>query len=131
MSHSSYRTLYTPLPAKSTTPAIVCDTTWMLKWPQFGRDLVDLLESIIYLPQQGDMHTLRQAIKNSSSCEEILQNPQWCDRIADIKTKIRATGLSNELPAQAPTSLPDNNDQTGGEDEPHDPEQDVQLNEKN
>ena len=43
--HDAYRTHYNPLSGK------VVDTAWILQWPQFGRDLLDFLESIIYREQ--------------------------------------------------------------------------------
>ena len=53
-----------------------CDTTWVLSWPRPFRDLIDFFESMVYLPTPGEEHLYRQAVRNNSTVEEIL-DPCW------------------------------------------------------
>ncbi len=88
-SHESYRRLYSPIATLSED--VIVDTTWIFKWPKFGRDLVDFLETAIYAHSGAEDHTLRMAVKNCNTPDEILTNRPWCDRIEDLRTKIRTT----------------------------------------
>lgn len=95
--HAAYRALYNPLVPSDAECVAIVDTTWFLKWPQCGKEVVDFLESTIYTPHPGDLHVLRQAVKNNATCDEILANESFANALASIRTKISATGTPDAV----------------------------------
>jgi hypothetical protein len=65
--HASYRKEYNPLDR----PANHVDTTWLLKWPKVGKDLLALIENIIYRTSPHEDYTLRQALRNGKTAQDI------------------------------------------------------------
>ena len=68
----------------------VPDTTWLFTWPKVCRDLLDFLEGLVYLPTSGEEYTFRQAIRNSTTPEEILMMKPWNDSIKMLNDGLRA-----------------------------------------
>ena len=114
--HASYRRLYNPIELESDAKA---DTTWLLKWPQFGRDIVDFLESSIFVPQTAEVHILRQAVRNNATNDEILANEPYATAVANIRTKVNATGTPEALGVAggAPPSQTGNTPTTNNQDQ--------------
>ena len=72
-SHATYRTSFNPLVSD-----VVLDTTWLFSLPKYGRDLLEFLEHILYVPNGSNDFTLRMAVKNNNTNEEVLTNRPWC-----------------------------------------------------
>lgn len=77
-SRSSYRCHYMPATG-------VAATTWLFKWPPFGRLLINFLESILYNPTGNEEFMLRQAVKNSNSPEEVISWKPWNTMIGNLR----------------------------------------------
>lgn len=85
-SHTSWRNKWHPIDDTVVQP----DTTWLFTWPKVCRDLMDFLEGAIYLPTSGEEYQYRQAVKNSTTCDELLAMKPWCDTIKTMQDGLRA-----------------------------------------
>ena len=90
-SYQSFRA-YSPLEGDS-----ICDTTWLFRWPKFGKDLLNFLENIIFNPTQHEEHVMRLIVKNSNTPQEALLNQPWLDTITDLQASIRAADVLMDL----------------------------------
>ena len=108
-SHESWRLMWHPMGDAD----VALDSTWLFSWPRFGKELLDFLESAIYLPTPLEEHSYRLAIKNQSTVEELLLQRPWVDVIANLHASHKTTA---ELGAQAPSQTP-NNTAEGGDPE--------------
>ena len=113
-SHHSWRSLWHPLHNND------IDTTWLFSWPRFGRELLDMLESCIFLPTGHEEHFYRQAVKNSTTMDELLATKPWIDTIKHLHDSMRATAE----PSVATSTRATNNEDISYHDELHDAEHD-------
>ena len=77
-SRKSYREHYMPLEG-------IVDTTWLFKWPEWGKQVLNFLESVLYNPTGHEEFMMRQAVKNSNSPAEIMSWKPWCKMLPDLR----------------------------------------------
>ena len=93
-SHASWRQLWAPHKTRDTEfgdVELVVDTTFIFQWPQVGKDLLNFIEACVYLPSASDEWQYRRAIKDCTPASELMTRHPWCDAIANMKEKLRAS----------------------------------------
>jgi hypothetical protein len=117
-SHHSWRRLWHPLHNSE------IDTTWLFSWPRFGREFLDMLESCIFLPTGQEEYLYRQAVKNSTTMDELLNLKPWVDIIKHLHDSMRATAEPSAATSTRATNNEDNDgegqDAEGDDEELHD-----------
>ena len=89
--HASYRLHYNPFCSDDHA-----DTTWLLRWPKVGSDLLAFIEAMVYMISPSDETNYRLAVKNSNTIDEVLSWKQYAEAIANLKTQFNLTGEAGE-----------------------------------
>ena len=90
--HDSWRLLWHPLDYQAAVSAL--DVTWSLSWPKAFKDLLDFLESAIYIQNGREEYSYRQAVKNNCTPAEILTQSPWASVMQELNDGLTATVVS-------------------------------------
>ena len=93
--HAAYRSLYAPYSDHQQL-----DTTWLLKWPKWGRDLLAFLEANLFTTSTSEDHLHRKAVKDSMLPGEVLQSQVWAMQVKDIIEQSRILEPNEHAPGQ-------------------------------
>ena len=95
--HTCYRALLAELPGGARP-----DTTWLRSWPPVGRLLINFFEATLFASSPQEESTLRMAVKNQKSEQDVLTFSPWAEQLLEIEKMLLTTGNAEIVHPNSP-----------------------------